>query len=65
MPSTTRHIDIRATRLPREGRWFGIRLVSAQEGSIGFGMAQIAYSLGAYTPPVPADRVEPWLSSAE
>jgi hypothetical protein len=65
MSTSTRSIDFHVARMPPKARWFGVRLISAREGSIGVGVAEIVYSLGAYQPPVPADRVEPWLSSSE
>lgn len=65
MAVTKKHIDFHVTRMPRDGRWFGLRLVSSREGSIGIGVAEIGYSLGAYTPPLQSDRVEPYFSSVD
>jgi hypothetical protein len=65
MSTSTRSIDVRVAPMLPKARWFGLRLVSAREGSIGVGVAEIVYSLGAYQPPVPPDRVEPWLSSSD
>jgi hypothetical protein len=63
MRSIIKPIDVHVARTRPDARWFGVRLVSACEGSIGVGIAEIVYSLGTYQPPVPQDRVEPWLSS--
>ncbi len=65
MSTITRSIDVHVARMQPDARWFGIRLVSARAGSIGVGVAEIVYSLGGYQPPVPPDRVEPWLAAGD
>lgn len=65
MLSITRHFDVQVARLPRQARWFGIKPVSSAEGSIGIGIVEIVYSFGTCTRPLPAERVEPWLSSVD
>ncbi len=65
MLASTRHIDVHVTRMTREARWFGVRRVAPRKGSIGIGIAEIVYSLGACSRPVQTERVEPWFSSID
>jgi hypothetical protein len=65
MLSIRKFIDVQVIRMPRGARWFGVNPVSPREGSIGIGIAEVAYSLHAPDRPVPVERVEPWLSSTD